>query len=59
MRLCETISSYMGLPFAEEVSGMRCLLRSAQAACLRALAQHEGRLDAAIDTLLSGDGNNP
>ena len=32
----------------------------AQAACLRALARHEGRVDAAIDSLLAGeDDNNP
>jgi len=30
-----------------------------EAACLRALARHEGRVDAAIDSLLAGDDDNP
>eukprot|EP00437_Effrenium_voratum_P002992 CAMPEP_0181433712 /NCGR_PEP_ID=MMETSP1110-20121109/19440_1 /TAXON_ID=174948 /ORGANISM="Symbiodinium sp., Strain CCMP421" /LENGTH=432 /DNA_ID=CAMNT_0023557187 /DNA_START=62 /DNA_END=1360 /DNA_ORIENTATION=+ len=45
--------------FASQLTQLSAMGFTNEAACLRALAQHEGRLDAAIDTLLSGDGNNP
>ncbi|OLP77800.1 hypothetical protein AK812_SmicGene42101 [Symbiodinium microadriaticum] len=43
--------------FASQLTQLSAMGFTNEAACLRALAQHEGRLDAAIDTLLSGDGN--
>jgi len=44
--------------FASQLTQLSAMGFTNEAACLRALAQHEGRVDAAIDTLLS-DGNNP
>eukprot|EP00439_Symbiodinium_sp_Y106_P035823 s411_g4.t1 len=43
--------------FASQLTQLSAMGFTNEAACLRALAQHEGRVDAAIDTLLSGDGN--
>jgi ubiquilin len=44
--------------FASQLAQLSSMGFSNEAACLRALAQHNGRVDAAIDTLLSsGEGN--
>lgn len=44
--------------FANQLSQLAAMGFTNEAACLRALAQHGGRVDAAIDALLaSGDGN--
>merc|ERR1719353_2677182 len=45
--------------FASQLTQLTSMGFSNEAACLRALAQHNGRVDAAIDTLLaSGEGGS-
>lgn len=46
--------------FASQLAQLSSMGFNNEAACLRALARHEGRVDAAIDSLLAGeDDNNP
>ena len=44
--------------FASQLAQLSAMGFTNEAACLRALAQHEGRVDAAIDALLSGNGGD-
>eukprot|EP00438_Fugacium_kawagutii_P031540 Skav209361 [mRNA] locus=scaffold1388:73401:78590:- [translate_table: standard] len=44
--------------FASQLAQLSSMGFTNEAACLRALARHEGRVDAAIDALLAGDEDN-
>merc|ERR1719362_1295373 len=55
----DAISPMMRVRFAAQLAQLSSMGFCNEAACLRALVQHQGRVDAAIDTLLSsGEGGS-